>query len=298
MSDSVVEPAQTAAAAPRSDQLTAARVAAGFAVADVARQLKLSGWQVEALESGDYARLPGPVFVRGFIRNYARLLKLDPAPLLAEIPSQTPVIATVAPEPAPSTAIPFPGRRKFRWQPYAIGGLVVIAALVGYEFYGDELVSNVIDTQVVELPAPKIIVESVPVEVVPEPVPVPVAESPPPSAPAPTPSPVTVTAAAAPQRTEIAKVAPDSRAARVEPGADEHVIRMMFSRDSWVEIRDRQGRKIFSQLNSAGTAKAVSGQPPLSMIVGNATGVRVMHNDRPVDLAPYTQVDVARLTIE
>jgi cytoskeleton protein RodZ len=51
-------------------------------------------------------------------------------------------------------------------------------------------------------------------------------------------------------------------------------------------------------LNSAGTAKAVSGQPPLSMIVGNATGVRVMHNDRPVDLAPYTQVDVARLTIE
>jgi cytoskeleton protein RodZ len=72
----------------------------------------------------------------------------------------------------------------------------------------------------------------------------------------------------------------------------------VFSRESWVEIRDRQGRTIFSQLNPAGTAQAVSGQPPLRLVVGNATGVRMLYNDRTVDLAPYTQVDVARLTLE
>jgi cytoskeleton protein RodZ len=108
-------------------------------------------------------------------------------------------------------------------------------------------------------------------------------------------------AAAGPQRTELAlpaKVAPDSRIARVEPVTDEHVIRMVFSRESWVEVRDRQGRTIFSQLNPAGTAQSVSGQPPLRLVVGNATGVRMLFNDRPVDLAPYTQVDVARLTLE
>ena len=43
-----------------------------LSLTDVARQLKLSPRQVEALERDDYAALPGPVFVRGFMRNYAR----------------------------------------------------------------------------------------------------------------------------------------------------------------------------------------------------------------------------------
>ena len=57
--------------------LAQAREKAGFSTADVARQLKLSVGQVEALEAGQFERLPGSVFVRGFIRNYARLVKLD-----------------------------------------------------------------------------------------------------------------------------------------------------------------------------------------------------------------------------
>ena len=59
-------------------RLAEARKAQNLTTADVARQLKLSVWQVEALEAGGYQRLPGPIFVRGFIRNYARLVKLDP----------------------------------------------------------------------------------------------------------------------------------------------------------------------------------------------------------------------------
>ena len=72
----------------------------------------------------------------------------------------------------------------------------------------------------------------------------------------------------------------------------------MFTRESWVEVRDGQGRIIFSRLNPAGTAEAVSGLPPLRLVVGNASGVRLLYNDRPVDLAPHTQVDIARLTLE
>src|SRR5262245_2872697 len=63
--------------------LGAAREAQNLTVAEVARHLKLSVHQVEALEAGEYHRLPGPVFVRGFIRNYARLLKIDPEQLLS-----------------------------------------------------------------------------------------------------------------------------------------------------------------------------------------------------------------------
>src|SRR5262249_50660744 len=67
-----------------------ARQAQNLSVADVARQLKLSVSQVEALESGDFQRLPGPVFVRGFVRNYARLLRLAPEPLLESVAALLP----------------------------------------------------------------------------------------------------------------------------------------------------------------------------------------------------------------
>ena len=77
-------PATAAAAddgAP-GERLARARQAQGLSTGDVARRLKLSVWQIEALESGNYAPLPGAIFVRGFIRNYARLLKLDAEALL------------------------------------------------------------------------------------------------------------------------------------------------------------------------------------------------------------------------
>ncbi len=295
MSEGAVEAAQPAAVVAPG-QLTAARTAAGLAIADAARHLKLSPWQVEALETGDYARLPGPVFVRGFIRNYARLLKIDPTPLLAEIAGQIKTEAPAVPEPAASEAIPFPGQQNFNWRPYAIGALVIVAALVGYEFYGDDSAPAVVDTSAVELPQAKIISESKPagtvttenVQLVPV-----IATSAAPVAPA-TPSPVATPVPPAPRTEAVAASAPPA----VERSPNDQVIRMMFTRESWVEVRDRQGRIIFSQLNPAGTSQAVSGQPPLRLVIGNAAAVRMLFNDRVVDLAPHTQVDVARLTLE
>ena len=94
-------------------------------------------------------------------------------------------------------------------------------------------------------------------------------------------------------RAPAATPAEDVRAA---PG--EQVVRLRFARESWVEIRDRNGRKIFSQLNSPGTEQVVSGLPPLSLVVGNANGVQLTHNEQPVNLGPHTKIDVARLTLE
>ena len=56
-------------------RLRLAREAAQLTLDDVAQQLKLARRQVVALESDDVAALPGPTFVRGFIRNYARSSK-------------------------------------------------------------------------------------------------------------------------------------------------------------------------------------------------------------------------------
>jgi cytoskeleton protein RodZ len=63
--------------------LREARERQGLSLADVARHLKLSQRQVDAIEKDNFAALPGPVFVRGFMRNYARLVALDAAVLVA-----------------------------------------------------------------------------------------------------------------------------------------------------------------------------------------------------------------------
>ena len=75
-------------------------------------------------------------------------------------------------------------------------------------------------------------------------------------------------------------------------------VRMVFAQNSWVEIKDRSGNTIFGQLNLAGSRRSISGEPPLSVVVGNAAGVQLFQGDKSIDLAPHTRVDVARLTLE
>jgi cytoskeleton protein RodZ len=75
-------------------------------------------------------------------------------------------------------------------------------------------------------------------------------------------------------------------------------IELVFTDESWVEIRDAEGRVVFSQLNAPGTRRRVEGTAPFSLVIGNATGVRLRYNDADIDLAPYTRIDVARLTLK
>lgn len=65
--------------------LQSQREALGWSVEQVADQLKLAPRQVVALEAGDYASLPSPAVTRGFVRVYAKLLKIDAAPLVSMI---------------------------------------------------------------------------------------------------------------------------------------------------------------------------------------------------------------------
>jgi len=75
-------------------------------------------------------------------------------------------------------------------------------------------------------------------------------------------------------------------------------VRFVFDEESWVEVRDRNDTVIFYQLNASGTTRRVSGLPPLTIVVGNAHGVRMTYAGQPVDLARHTKIDVARLTLE
>ncbi|MFZ6769556.1 helix-turn-helix domain-containing protein [Undibacterium sp. Di26W] len=58
-------------------KLSAARNALGLSVEQVSAQLKMAPRQIHAIEKDDYISLPEPAIIRGFLRTYAKLLKLD-----------------------------------------------------------------------------------------------------------------------------------------------------------------------------------------------------------------------------
>ena len=80
-----IAPEMAPVATSVGQELRAAREQHGMSISDVARALKLSLGQVEALEADDWPSLPGKTIIRGFVRNYARLLGLDSAHLMSEL---------------------------------------------------------------------------------------------------------------------------------------------------------------------------------------------------------------------
>ena len=67
------------------EQLRHARESLGYSIPDVVGMTNLMTDQVNALESGDWTAFAAPVYVRGFVRSYAGVLKLDAEPMLAEL---------------------------------------------------------------------------------------------------------------------------------------------------------------------------------------------------------------------
>lgn len=276
--ESPVESAAPAPALRPGRVLAEARGRRNQTIAEIAQQLKLSASQVEALEADDYARLPGPVFVRGFVRNYARLMDLDSETLIAGLTlPQDPLTAGAAlPH---SHNIPFPDGRGPRWPIFAVAIAVLAAIVVLFEFIYSAPPAAVVNT-----PEPKADVQQ-PGSVITTPEVPPVAA--PEQAPAMAPSGPAVTEPA----TEPASPPPAKKAGVAE-------VKMAFEAQSWVEVRDRDDRIVFSQLNPAGAVQHVQAQPPLNVVIGNASGVKVIYNGKPVDLAPHTRVEVARFTLD
>jgi len=259
--------------------LAEARAARNLTVAEVAQQLKLSATQVEALEADAYDRLPGPVFVRGFVRNYAKLLDLDAKALAGNV--ELPHVPSPAIAAAPlSRNIPFPEKGRANWMPYALVLVLIVGIVVLFEVFFSAP-SAVVVSAVTPKPA---VVAEVPVTPVKEEVT---------AAPQSSPQEEVAVSADAPQ-----PVVTPSPAVVPPPQAGMAELHFVFETDSWVEVRDRNERILFSQLNPVGSEHHMQGNRPLSVVIGNARGVRLTYNGQPFDLAPHTRVEVARFTLE
>ena len=119
--------------------LKAAREARNLTVADVAAKLKLTARQVEALEEAQFEHLPSEVFVRGFVRNYARLVGVEPDSLIVPVDVGTEVADVIT---APSAGVDVDSNNLRRWLVYpmiaAIVFLVLVAALYHWLRQGED----------------------------------------------------------------------------------------------------------------------------------------------------------------
>jgi cytoskeleton protein RodZ len=269
--------------------LSKAREGLGFSVADVAQQLKLAPRQIEALEQDRYDLLPAGTFARGMLRAYARLLKLDPAPLAERIAARTATPDNAAAVASARRPIPITDSRRRMNLVYAALSVAILLVIAGVVFEWQRESSSAAGLSFVpaaaQAPAETQRTEIASAVAAPNLSPLAAVESPAPAA-----APVVPAPAAA-----IARATPEIRGAG---GAGTRRIVLKFERSSWVEIRGRDGKPLISQLNPGGTEQTVEGRPPFAVVIGNAQYVRLSYDDKPVDLSPHVKVEVARFTLD
>ena len=314
----VVESASPGREGPGS-QLRAKRQERGLDLAEVAAQLHLTSRVVQQLERDDYEGM-GHVFAIGYLRNYARLLRLDPEPYVELYRAKVQNFPTPVPKKTARTEKR--PKRRFPLLPFL--GLLLILLIGGIALwyawpilFPSQEEKPLLDAAGESLPAEP--VSPLPMEsqesthseavasIAPPPAPEPEpASEPEPQAPALQPSSVPSEAApeipptlpAEPQQGMAAEPpsAPPTPAQPEQPPATEVVLR--FSGPCWVDIRDSSRKfKLFGEMK-AGDQQVLAGTPPYSILLGNAAAVEVTIGGKPFDLSKKTRGNVAKFTLD
>ena len=274
-------------------QLRSAREAKGLTVADVSRILKLSTRQVEALEANDWSNLPCNTIVRGFVRNYARLLELKPELLMSALEaSQMPQVPELEMPVESSASIPYEGRVDRRDYARVFSGAFVLAlAVLAYFFIPPAWWQSTLSALKTAIHSQETVVEKN-IESAKNEKKEPEAAVIPPAIPATT---VPSEASVMPQASSVPALPPASTAFTL---SSDNVLKFSFAKSAWVEVRDRNGEIIFSQLSQAGSQREIEGKPPFALVIGNAANVVLQYKGKAVDLSKRSKDDVARLTLE
>lgn len=267
--------------------LRAARQAQGLHIAALAASIKVPQSKLEALEEDRLDALPDNTFARALAKTACRALKIDPAPVLAQMPDLGEQGLDRVHQGLNTTFRDQPGRalpagmgflrRPAIWLPL----LIVLAA--GFVFLMPQ--QWIVQTHPpadpasapVELPAPA----SVPAEAA--------------SAAAPIASVtdeqvVVVVAADDPASAPVAAEAPGAAAASL--------LEFKVTGESWIEVLDANGATLLKRKLVAGEFVGLDGTPPFRLKIGNAVATQLSFRGQAVDLKPATRDNVARLELK
>ncbi|WP_455825504.1 RodZ domain-containing protein [Pseudomonas graminis] len=308
------------------ETLRQARESNGWSLAEVALKLNLTTTSLGNLEAGAFDKLPGHTFARGYIRAYAKLLGIDQAVLVQEFDQFTGTDSQ-------GSSVHGLGRIE---EPVRVShtilrivSLLLLIAVIGggFVWWQDQtsqrtkdLTSNAMEhvevesadgtTQIHPLDEPEdqAVAES---QAAPEaPAAEPSVAQTAPVAPATVPAPAVPATPAAQAHTPAAPAQAPAATAPAAPAApamsppttpaliagDGH-IQITFIADCWTQVTDGNGKVLFSGLKRKGDTLDQGGKPPLTLRLGFARGAQVAYNGQPVDVAPFTSGETARLKL-
>ena len=291
--------------------LRKARIAKGMSIEDVSRQLRLSVQQIEVIEKEDFDKLPGRTFLRGFIRNYANLVQLDPVPLLQMLPESARTMLTYERTPFKKKQISFSSSRESSGSNRLVIFIILFASVFGaYFIFENSNWNNKSDNNLISSET-KRNTEKTPMEIQ-------------------LPLSATVKNTANPQahkksetsveingeknseinssvKTETLTIPIPIENKPVTQETEKPVVAsrdlgnlyFKFTADSWVKVVDGKGVSLLEQLKKKGSEQIVTGKRPLSIVIGNATGVNLTYNDVEIDISSYKKQDgTARFTLQ
>lgn len=315
---------------PRPVRLREAREAAGLHIAALAAALKVPVRKLEALEAGRYDELPDMTFARALASSACRHLKIDAAPVLAQLPqSQRPALVVDdhslnAPFKSGSDAPPM---SPLSWlsRPALLGaiavllGALVIVFLPKAEAPSQAVVPTAADAAAQPAAAP-VTAPALPLfQPGAEPAPAPGATaavaaggatdpataataataptadggpSPVPASPAASTEAVASVPGAQAAATPAApSAAPAAASASASAGA---VVSLVASEESWAEVVNGTGTVVLQRLLQPGERVEFSAAPPYAVVLGNAAVVQVTLRGRAFDAAAIARNNVAR----
>ncbi len=307
--------------------LAQARVRAGLSVEQAAVCIRLHPRQLQAIENEDLAALPAAAYIHGFIRNYARELKIDPAPLLEDFNAKLKLkgLDAASLQPGPLEGVRVQTLDERGWRHLVLAGIVValvFAGLIGAWIAHSRAREADGATAPPPVPAATGSIESPAASVAaaaqtPSAAGVPAAATAPgdrngtaaraangPAAAGATAQPPAaspaVAASAGGESPAGAATAPGGQlAAAAVPDSGPPMGRVLrFNDRSWVEVSQPNGRVLLSRNGEPGTIELLNTLAPLVLVVGRADAVQVEYHGQPVNLKPYANSKgVARLTL-
>ncbi len=243
------------------ERLKQAREAAGLSVDDVAAKLRMPARIVRSLEAEDWSRLGAPVFVRGQVRSYSRLMGLMTAPMMDALVDVGPV--------EPSRIVSRTHTPKAQWWAEQLGRRLVYIVLTLFLVVPAwvatrQHLSNTGDAAPLDLPVNA--------------------------------TGQTAPAKPAAPRTVVASMAPVPAAAtQPAAAADEIVIRTRG--ESWITVAGVDGSNLEQGLVPANSERRYATAQVARLTIGNASAVDVQTHGRNVDLGSFTRANVARFTV-
>lgn len=277
--------------------LRAKRIEQALSTQAVAKQLRLGNAQIEALEQNDFSALPEPTIVKGFIRNYAKLLKIPAEPILAAYAELMPRTEQYAFAVGPGINMKISENAKPGSARYLILTVLLLLGLGAWFFY-----QHYIQKPDVVSPMPEM-AEMFPEELA--------LQMTTPNEQQSVIDTQEILDEATTEESALSVEAPESDVATansevIAQPQDTAVIEAVVSKtklefnatqETWLSVVNKSGKEVYNKILYPGNRDVVEVEQPSEIVVGNAHGTTLIVDGKRVDLAPHTRINVARVQL-